>query len=109
MQAVPELRLLVPPHSVRLPSSLTCCPVQTEHNYMLQTGIAGDSEVLGVFAKMATVQDPALSKVLAYYYDSELSTLVVRSSTCAQRLKQRLQQKQACLPDILPLDHLPDE
>ena len=55
--------------------------------------------------KMATVDDQELSQVLARYYSCQLSTVVVESQACAERLTQMLRHSNSYLPDMLPMEH----
>ena len=67
---------------------------------------AGDEEIAGVLAELATVDDPQLSQVLAANYRSLLNVIVVKSQGCIARLKHHLQQHQMPMPDTLSLTHL---
>lgn len=66
---------------------------------------AGDSELVGVLAELATVDDIQLSQVLAATFRGLLPVLVVRTSDCIKRLTQRLQHLQLPRPDMLSLSH----
>lgn len=65
----------------------------------------GDPEVVGVLAQLATVDDTALSQVLAATYRALLPVLVVQTSACIQRMNQLLGQANQPVPDILSLSH----
>lgn len=54
---------------------------------------------------MATVDNQEVSRVLAHYYRRQMSTVVVKSQACAERLTQMLTHSNSYLPDILPMDH----
>ena len=58
-----------------------------------------------MLAQLATVDDTALSQVLASHYRGLLAVLVVHSSACTQRMNQALAQAHLPLPDILSLSH----
>ena len=64
-----------------------------------------DPEVVGVLAQLATVDDTALSSVLAATYRPLLPVLIVQSSACIQRMNQLLGQTNQPVPDILSLSH----
>ncbi|CAF9902768.1 MAG: hypothetical protein ALECFALPRED_000005 [Alectoria fallacina] len=66
---------------------------------------AGDPEAIGVLAQLATVEDTALSQVLAAQYRSLLPVIVVQTGACTQRLNQVLAQARLPVPDILSLSH----
>ena len=66
---------------------------------------AEDPEVVGVLAQLATVDDTALSEVLATTYRALLPVLVVQSSACTHRLNHLLAQAHQPVPDILSLSH----
>ena len=67
--------------------------------------VAGDPEAMGVLAQLATVDDTALSQVLASQFRGLLAVVVVQTGACTQRLNQALQQAHLPLPDILSLSH----
>ena len=67
--------------------------------------VAGDPESVGVLAQLATVDDTALSQVLAAQYRGLLPVVVVQTGACTQRMNQVLQQAHLPLPDILSLSH----
>jgi len=67
--------------------------------------VAGDPEAVGVLAQLATVDDTALSQVLAAQYRGLLPVVVVQTGACTQRMNQVLQQAHLPLPDILSLSH----
>jgi len=67
--------------------------------------VAGDPESVGVLAQLATVDDTALSQVLASQYRGLLPVVVVQTGACTQRMNQVLQQAHLPLPDILSLSH----
>lgn len=67
--------------------------------------VAGDPESVGVLAQLATVDDTALSQVLASQYRGLLAVVVVQTGACTQRMNQVLQQARLPLPDILSLSH----
>lgn len=67
---------------------------------------AGDGEVVGVLAQLATVKDVALSEVLAAHLYSQLACVVVKTSECRQRLASTLAAEGLPCPDILPYDQL---
>ena len=66
---------------------------------------AEDPEVVGVLAQLATIDDTALSEVLATTYRALLPVLVVQSSACSHRLNHLLTQAHQPVPDILSLSH----
>ncbi|KAL0055144.1 hypothetical protein WJX82_007626 [Trebouxia sp. C0006] len=80
------------------PNQASTLAIQT----CLQTG---DPEAVGVLAQLATVDDTALSQVLAAQYRGLLPVLVVQTGACTQRMNQVLQQAHLPLPDILSLSH----
>ena len=67
--------------------------------------VAGDPESVGVLAQLATVDDTALSQVLAAQYRGLMAVLVVQTGACTQRMNQVLQQAHLPVPDILSLSH----
>ena len=67
--------------------------------------VTGDPELVGVLAQLATVDDTALSQILAAQYRSLLGVVVTQTSACTQRLNQVLAQAQLPQPDILSLSH----
>ena len=66
---------------------------------------ADDPEVVGVLAQLATVDDTALSQVLAATYRGLLPVLIVQTSACIQRMNHTLAQRSQPVPDILSLSH----
>ena len=59
--------------------------VGTDMRAILQSGEAG---VMGVFAQLGTVDQEALSRVLAANYRSMLVVLIVEDAGCRNRLEQ---------------------
>ena len=58
-----------------------------------------------MLAQLATVDDTALSQILAAQYRSLLPVLVVQTNACTQRMTQALAQAQLPMPDVLSLSH----
>lgn len=67
---------------------------------------AGDPGLVGVFAQLATVDDPALSAVLATNFRGVLPTVVLADKAARQRLSALLAQRKLAPPDMLPLTML---
>ncbi|KAL4443930.1 hypothetical protein ABPG75_011667 [Micractinium tetrahymenae] len=70
---------------------------------MLQSG---DPGLVGVFAQLATVDDPQLSAVLATSFRPILTTVVLADTAARQRLSALLAQKKLPSPDMLPMTML---
>lgn len=86
-----------------------CCgPAYIRHHLPPVPGspTAGDPGLVGVFAQLATVDDAALSAVLAGSYRSMLTTVVLADSAARQRLSALLAQKRLAPPDMLPMSML---
>lgn len=66
----------------------------------------GDSEVVGVVAKLVTVKDRVLAEVLAESCHSILAYVVVKTGDCRESLADLLQNRKLPCPDILPYDQM---
>lgn len=104
--------------AVIIPYTCTCsfhvggglsCPAAHADTYAEHSDcscdLAGDPDIVGVLAELATVDDARLSEVLAVNYRSLLPVVVVKTHDCITRLAQHLQQQQMPRPDILSLSH----
>ena len=62
--------------------------------------------MVGVVAKLATVDNQTLSEILAEKLYDSLTYVVVESTECRERLCRTLEKKRLPCPDILPYDQL---
>lgn len=66
----------------------------------------GDNQVVGVFAAMATVDDGALSSILAAHFRGYMQLVLVANDECRERVAKRLAREKLPVPDMLAFTHM---
>lgn len=66
-------------------------------------GRAGDEGVVGVMARLATIDDEPLARIVSAQYRGLLGVVVLADMQCRERLVRALTQSKLPVPDMLAL------
>jgi hypothetical protein len=89
------------PPDLRISKLLNCHPAQSWRAWRYCT--AGDEGVVGVTARLATVDDEPLARVLSAQYRGLMCVVTVADMPCRDRMAKMLAQHKFPMPDMLAL------